>query len=932
MKKTTLFLLISFISLFTNGQEHYFRFVETDKNVINGTITKIISIDNIKADTVYAYANNKELESFKKFGYKIEFLPAPSISDSKVINMATDITQMSSWDRYPTYEVYRAMMKKFEQDFPSLCKLDSIGTTVEGRKLYVLKISDNVTTNELEPEVFYTSTMHGDEVTGFVLMLRLIDYFLNNYSTDSRIKSMVDNMAIYINPNANPDGTYNTSNSTVSGSTRYNANNIDINRNFPDPRAGDHPDGYSWQPETQAMMNYAKQRHFILAANFHGGIELVNYPWDTWTSTQNPHPDNSWFNTISRAYADTVHKYSPSDYFTGENNGVTHGGDWYVVTGGRQDYMNYWHQCREVTIEISDIKILSTDLLPSYWNYNYRSFLNYLDLAFKGFNGTVKNSLGEPLNAKIRVLSHDKDSSHVKTNPNFGNYYRPIGPGTYNVQYSAFGYKDQTHTINVASYTSSIIKDVILENASLVNLTGIVTEAQSGNPIDGAKIEIINTNYSPVFTNSSGSYSLNSVYEKQYQIKVSKTGYKQQTKNIDLTTTNNVLDFALEINEGESFEIEIPAGITFSTGDWTRVNNTASDGVYSLKSASIGNNQQTAVNLSLNIVETGEISFARRVSSESGYDFLKFYIDGVEKGSWSGEIAWGDVSYTITTGYHTFQWKYIKDGAYIEGSDCAWIDNISIPTNSQTVEFIVSVNSTLQQGLEIKFNNQTTTTNTEGKSEFTGVLRTKNKPYSIWIQNTKLTEGTVDIYWSNISKPVNFSNYSNVNIEVKSKGVPVNGATVILNQAQQPTNTSGIASFSNVPFGLNTQYSISMSGYESASGQVQVFKDSTYSMSINLTSTEEISQALKSFTINPNPISDKATISLFVETPSMVEISVYDITGRFVKNIFNGNLSNGEHKWYWTVSKGESTPNQNLYFVKLKYNGYVVTKKIVLIN
>lgn len=932
MKKTALFLLISLISLFSSGQEHYFRFVETDKNVINGTITKIISIDNVKADTVYAYANNKELESFKKFGYKIEFLPAPSISDSKVINMATDITQMSSWDRYPTYEVYRAMMKKFEQDFPNLCKLDSIGTTVEGRKLYVLKISDNVTTNEPEPEVFYTSTMHGDEVTGFVLMLRLADYFLNNYSTDSRIRSMVDNMAIYINPNANPDGTYNTSNSTVSGSTRYNANNIDINRNFPDPRAGDHPDGYSWQPETQAMMNFAKQRHFILAANFHGGIELVNYPWDTWTSAQNPHPDNSWFNTISRAYADTVHKYSPSDYFTGQNNGVTHGGDWYVVTGGRQDYMNYWHQCREITIEISDIKILSSDLLPSYWNYNYRSFLNYLDLAFKGFNGTVKNSLGEPLNAKITVLSHDKDSSHVKTNPNFGNYYRPIWPGTYNVQYSAFGYKDQTHSINVASYTSSIIKDVILENASLVTLTGIVTEAQSGSPIDGAKIEIINTNYSPVFTNSSGSYSLNSVYEKQYQIKVSKAGYKQQTKNIDLTSTNNVLDFALEVNDGESFEIEIPAGITFSTGDWTRVNNTASDGVYSLKSASIGNNQQTAVNLSLNIVETGEISFARRVSSESGYDFLKFYIDGVEKGSWSGEVAWGDVSYTITTGYHTFQWKYIKDGAYIEGSDCAWIDNISIPANSQTVEFIVSVNSTLQQGLEVNFNNQTTTTNTEGKSEFTGVMRTKSKPYSIWIQNTKLSEGIVDIYWSNISKPVNFSNYSNVNIEVKSKGVPVNGATVILNQVQQPTNTSGIASFSNVPFGLNTQYSISMNGYESASGQVQVFKDSTYSMSINLTGTEEISQTLKSFTINPNPISDKATISLFVETPSMVEISIYDIAGRFVKNIFNGNLSNGEHKWYWTVSKGESTPNQNLYFVKLKYNGYVVTKKIVLIN
>lgn len=932
MKKTALFLLISIISLFTNGQEHYFRFIEPNKNVINGTITKIISIDKIKADTIYAYANNQELESFQKLGYKIEFLQAPSISASKVVNMATDISQMSNWDRYPTYEVYRAMMKKFEQDFPNLCKLDTIGTTAEGRKLYVLKISDNATTNEPEPEVFYTSTMHGDEVTGFVLMLRLIDYFLNNYSTDTRIKSMVDGMAIYINPNANPDGTYNTNNSTVSGSTRYNANNIDINRNFPDPRAGDHPDGYSWQPETQAMMSFASQRHFVLATNFHGGIELVNYPWDTWTSAQNPHPDNTWFNTISRAYADTVHKYSPSDYFTGENNGVTHGGDWYVVTGGRQDYMNYWHQCREVTIEISDIKILSSDLLPSYWNYNYRSFLNYLELALKGFNGTVKNSLGEPLDAKITILSHDKDSSHVKTNPNFGNYYRPIAPGTYNVEYSAFGYKNQTHTINVASYTSSIVKDVILENASLVTLTGMVTEAQSGTPIDGAKIEIINTSYSPAFTNSSGSYSLNSVYEKQYQVKVSKTGYKQQTKNIDLTTANNVLDFALEINNGESFEIEIPAGITFSTGDWTRVNNTASDGTYSLKSASIGNNQQTGVSLSLNIVESGEISFARRVSSEIGYDFLKFYIDGVEKGSWSGELAWGDVSFNVTTGYHTFQWKYIKDGAYTEGTDCVWIDNISIPTNSQTVEFVVSVNNNPQQGLSVNFNNQTNTTNTEGKTEFTGVLRGKNNLFNIWFQNTKLTESTVDVYWSNVSKPVNFSNYSNVNIEVKSKGLPVNGATVILNQAQQLTSSNGIASFANVPFGLSTQYSISMSGYESSSGQIQVYKDSTYSMIINLTDIDNPSQSGKLFTINPNPITDKATISLFIETPSMVEISVYDITGRFVTNIFNGNVSNGEHKWDWIVSKGESTPNQNIYLVKLRYNGYVVTKKIVLIN
>ncbi|HNV52197.1 MAG TPA: M14 family zinc carboxypeptidase, partial [Tenuifilaceae bacterium] len=343
MKKLLFTLLIfSCINAYSQHPEKYFKFIEPNKESINTKITKLISIDKVVKDTVWAYANLKEFENFQKLGYKIELLTPPSLVATKALNMATDISQMANWDRYPTYAVYREMMKKFETDYPNLCKLDSIGTTVEGRKLYVVKISDNVSDDEAEQEFFYTSTMHGDEVTGYVLMLRLIDYLLSQYNTNTRIKDIVDNMAIYINPNANPDGTYYAGNNTVSGSRRYNANSVDINRNFPDPRAGNHPDGYSWQAETQAMMNFASQHRFTASANFHGGIELANYPWDTWESIERKHADHNWYYTVSRAYADTAQKYSPAGYFTGEDNGVTHGGDWYVVEGGRQDYMNYW--------------------------------------------------------------------------------------------------------------------------------------------------------------------------------------------------------------------------------------------------------------------------------------------------------------------------------------------------------------------------------------------------------------------------------------------------------------------------------------------------------------------------------------------------------------------------------------------------------------
>ena len=69
-------------------------------------------------------------------------------------------------------------------NYPSLCRLDTIGTSINGKLVLALKISDNPAEDETEPEVFYSSTMHGDETGGYVLMLRLADYLLKNYNSD----------------------------------------------------------------------------------------------------------------------------------------------------------------------------------------------------------------------------------------------------------------------------------------------------------------------------------------------------------------------------------------------------------------------------------------------------------------------------------------------------------------------------------------------------------------------------------------------------------------------------------------------------------------------------------------------------------------------------------------------------------------------------
>ncbi len=461
MKQTlyiiTLFLLFSGFGFAQDYTEYYFKFEIKDKSELN-TITQIISIDNVKGLEIFAYANQQELDEFQKMDYKIEFLQKQI---PKSLTMATTVAEMSSWDRYPTYEVYRQMMKDFETNYPGICKLDSIGTTGNGRELYVLKISDNVETEENEPEFFYTGTMHGDETTGYVLMLRLADSILTSYGSETEITNLVDEIEIFINPNANPDGTYYGGNNTVSGAIRSNGH-ADLNRDFPDPRIGANT---PYQPETQAMMDFAEEHNFIMAANFHGGAEVMNYPWDTWTSSGNSHVDTDWFERVCTDYV-TIARTVLSSYMTyNYSDGVTNGGDWYVIEGGRQDYMNYWHQCREVTIELSTAKLLDTENLNKYWDYNKESLLQYMNECLYGIRGIVTNSKSNPLDAMIWIVDHDSngDSSMVFTDPDIGNYHRLIEPGTYDIVASSDGYINDTAKNIVVT-----LKNVVLVNFELI--------------------------------------------------------------------------------------------------------------------------------------------------------------------------------------------------------------------------------------------------------------------------------------------------------------------------------------------------------------------------------------------------------------------------------------------------------------------------------
>lgn len=466
MKKRFLFVLLLLVSVCVSAQEkdldammqqrneYYFSFkLNADDDL--SKIARTISVDKVDGDVVVAYANNLNFMEFKKLGHDITLLTPPSlVEEHRMFDGNSRATY--EWDSYPTYEAYEEMMFDFAQNHPDKCEIITLGTLSSNRKILVAHINNGV--SDGKPKFLYTSTIHGDETTGYIMMLRLIDYLLEN-QTLPEVQNVLDNIDLFVCPNTNPDGTYHGGNNTVNGATRANAQGIDMNRNFPDMNDGPHPDGNPYATETEWLMDFAQNYQFTMAANYHGGAEVMNYPWDNETDL---HVDDAWWQLVSREYADLCHQVNPN-YMTFKNNGITNGAQWYMIGGGRQDYMNYYHKCREVTIECSDTKCPSGSQLPNFWNINKNSIFAYMNQCLYGIHGVVTDmNTGAPVSATISISNHDNDYSVVESQMPAGDFHRPIKGGTYNVVVTANGYYPFQQTVTVAD-GQTVVLNVALE-------------------------------------------------------------------------------------------------------------------------------------------------------------------------------------------------------------------------------------------------------------------------------------------------------------------------------------------------------------------------------------------------------------------------------------------------------------------------------------
>lgn len=497
------------------------------------------------------YVNPAEADMLRRRGLAVEAAPNEAYRAFLMYGAGMGIDQPSGW---PSFEQYVARMQTIASNYPNLVRMISIGKSVQNRDIWCLKITDNPDYDEDEPEFKYTAAMHGNETTGIEMVMRFAETLTANYGSDSYKTMLVNEIEIWLCPIHNPDGYRNGS--------RYNANGVDINRNFPEATGEPWAPPPGSEPETRAMMNFNESHRFVMGASYHGGAQLVNYSWDAYHGAGHTcvtAPDNAVFYAYSRGYADR----NPDILYGGFPNGVILGCRWYEVHGGMGDYSYVWHGEHHVVVEVSDVKYPPYSSMDTFWAHNQSAMLWWMERSLTGVRGLVTDALtGEPLKARVALVR--AEDYPVRTDPSVGDYHRVLLPGTYTLRVTAPCYVTQTAQVTIPG-GYALVRNFELQRDGFLSLSGTVTNALSGQPIQ-ATVEVLELEESAVTNPESGSYFFTAC-NGSYTVRVSAEGYRSQTRQVTLSQSQ-VENFSLMPYQADLL-VELTDGVSgVRLGGW----------------------------------------------------------------------------------------------------------------------------------------------------------------------------------------------------------------------------------------------------------------------------------------------------------------------------------------------------------------------------
>ncbi|GAB1644577.1 M14 family metallopeptidase [Krasilnikovia sp. MM14-A1259] len=322
------------------------------------------AIDDVEHAVVTVTATRGEVQALRGLGFTVK-----PVADGRPDAGPNRLDFPPGDAAYHNYSEMVAEVDAIVARYPSIAKKYVLGTSYEGRQIVAVKISDNVATDENEPEVLYDANHHAREHLTVEMAVYLMHLFADNYASDTRIKNIVDTRELWIVPSVNPDGaeydiatgSYRSwrKNRQPNSGSRYIG--TDLNRNY-----GDHwgccggssgnpssetyrgPSAFS-APETRVIRDFVNSRvvggkqQIKAALDFHTYSELVLWPLGYTTAdtgTGMTADDNNTFATLGRQMAAT-NNYTPEQ-----------ASDLYITDGDSLDWLWGAHKIFAYTFEM----------------------------------------------------------------------------------------------------------------------------------------------------------------------------------------------------------------------------------------------------------------------------------------------------------------------------------------------------------------------------------------------------------------------------------------------------------------------------------------------------------------------------------------------------------------------------------------------------
>lgn len=293
---------------------------------------------------IYILAGPQDLERLNSASipYLFENHRFPALGQPQV-SLLTKIN-----GNYHSYKELETDLKALQAKFPQLARVHRIGQSHEGRNIYALKISDNVSEDEEEAEVLFLGCHHAREWISVEVPYLLGKYLVENYATDPEVERLVNKSEVWIVPLVNPDGLeysiyfyrYWRKNRRLNADGSYG---VDLNRNYgylwgfdnvgssPEPGSAVYrgPAPFS-EPETRAIRDFFLSKNFQALVSYHSYSQIILYPWGY---TTKPSDQDSLLRQIAAKMAELMEPVNGRVYGYGQA-----GASLYLTNGDTTDW------------------------------------------------------------------------------------------------------------------------------------------------------------------------------------------------------------------------------------------------------------------------------------------------------------------------------------------------------------------------------------------------------------------------------------------------------------------------------------------------------------------------------------------------------------------------------------------------------------------